>query len=301
MIDSLDLVIRQTLVAEIPSLANRLGFQPPDDAWRQRVGAGTGIWLNCALVDLREDRHRRSNEVRIERDPTRRVLAPYLLRCHYLLSAWNSAKDSAAVQATTAEHGLLGRVVHTLVERAPLTPSSVLVPAELAGLPTAWRGAAFDTDVLPPEGFAKIPEFWGSMGRAAPWRPVVWLAVTVPVAPEPIVVDGIVTTIITSAGSGRPAQDSEPLVGFGGLVLDATGVHAAAPVPVGEALVTLADPGSGTLLGRTLTDAKGRFVLDGLAPGTYDVAARATALPPMAPHTVTLPEPTPGPLELQFT
>lgn len=300
MIDSLDLVIRQTLVAEIPTLATRIGFQPPDDAWRQRVGAGTGVWLNCALVDLREDRHRRSNEVRIEHDPMRRVLAPYLLRCDYLLSAWNSAKDSAAVQATTAEHGLLGRVVRTLVERCPLTPASVLVPTELAGLPVAWRGAALDTDVLPPEGYAKIPEFWGTMGRAAPWRPVAWLSVTVPVAPEPTLVDGIVTSIITSAGRGRPAAEPETLVAFGGLVVDATGTHAAAPVPVGEALVTLVDP-AGTLLGRALTDTEGRFVLDGIGPGTYDVAARAAALPPMAPQTVTLPAAVPGPVELQFT
>jgi hypothetical protein len=300
MIDSLDLVIRQTLVAEIPSLATRIGFQPPDDAWRQRVGAGTGVWLSCALVDLREDRHRRSNEIRIEHDPTRRVLSPYLLRCDYLLSAWNSAKDSSAVQATTAEHGLLGRVVRTLVERAPLTPAAVLVPAELAGLPSAWREDTFDTEVLPPEGFTKIPEFWGTMGRAAPWRPVVWLTVTVPVAPEPTLVDGTVTTIITSAGRGRPAQDAETLLGVGGLVLDATGAHAAAPVPVGEALVTLADP-AGTLLGRALTDADGRFVLDGVPPGTYDLVARATALRPTAPLSVTLPAAAAGPLELQFT
>lgn len=300
MIDSLDLVIRQTLVAEIPALATRLGFQPPDDAWRQRVGAGTGIWLNCALVDLREDRHRRSTEVRIEHNPTRRVLSPYLLRCDYLISAWNSAKDSAAVQATVAEHGLLGRVVRTLVERAPLTPSAVLVPAELAGLPAPWRESSFETDVLPPEGFPKIVEFWGSMGRAAPWRPVAWLTVTVPVAPEPTLVDGTVTTIITSAGRGRPARDGETLLALGGTVVDATGPHAAAPVPVGDALVTLADP-AGTLLGRAFTDAGGRFVVEGISPGTYDVAARAAALPPMPPQTVTLPTPTPGPLELQFT
>jgi len=300
MIDGLDLVIRQTLVAEIPTLATRLGFQPPDDAWRQRVGAGTGVWLNCALVDLREDRHRRSTEIRIEHNPLRRTHAPYLLRCHYLLSAWNSAKDSAAVPATTREHGLLGRVVATLVERAPLTPASVLLPAELAGLPTAWREAAFDPDILPPEGFPKVPEFWGTMGRTAPWRPVAWLTVTVPIVTEPTLVDGIVTTLMTTLGRGPALEVGENLAEIGGLLLDGSGANAAAPVPVDEALISLTDP-TGHLLSRAITGPDGRFVLDRVAPGTYQVTARATAHPLLGPVNVTIPSPTPGPLQLQFT
>jgi uncharacterized protein DUF4255/carboxypeptidase family protein len=300
VIDRLDLVIRETLVGEIPSLTSRLGFQPPNEAWRQRVGSGTGVWLNCALVDLREDRKRRSTEVRIEQNPLRRVQAPFLLRCHYMLSAWNSAKDSEAVAATSQEHALLGRVVAVLVDRAPLTPSAVLTPTELATLPSLWREAAFDTEVLPPEGFSKIPEYWGTMGRTAPWRPVVWLEVTVPVAPEPTLLGGIVTTIITSTGRGRPAQDAETLLTFGGLVVDATGANAGAPVPVDEALVTITDA-AGHLLGRALTESDGRFVLEAIPPGTYRMAVRAAALPPLAPQTVTLPAPVEGPLELQFT
>lgn len=300
MIDRLDLLIRQTLVAEVPTLTTRLGFQPPNDTWRQRVGSGTGVWLNCALVDLREDRKHRSTEIRIEGDPPRRVLAPFLLRCHYLLSAWNSAKDSEAVPATAQEHALLGRVLAVLVERAPLTASAVLTPAELATLPQLWREASLDTEVLPQEGFPKIAEYWGSMGRTAPWRPVVLLEVTVPVAPEPTLLDGIVTTIVTSTGRERPTQGAETMLAFGGLVFDATGAHAGAPVPVDEALVTLTNA-AGQLLGRALTEGDGRFVLEGIPPGTYRLAVRAADLPPLAPQTVTLPAPVEGPLELQFT
>jgi len=300
VIDFLDLVIRQTLVAEIPALSTRLGFQPPSEAWRQRVGAGTGVWLNCALVDLREDRHRRSTEVRIERDPLRRTHPPFLMRCHYLLSAWNSAKDSAAVRATEQEHHLLGRAVAALVARAPLTPSAVLLPAELATLPTAWREEAFDTDILQPDGFPKVAEFWGTMGRNAPWRPVVWLAVTVPVVPEPTSLDGIVTTLMTTLGRGSGLEAAEKVIGIGGLVLDASGVHAASPVPVDEALVTLLDT-AGRLRARVLTGADGRFVLDDLAPGSYQVTARSAAHPPLGPVAVTVPSPTEGPLQLQFT
>ena len=94
------------ILAELPQLSGKVGFQPPDDAWRQRVGAGTGVWLNCALVDLRENRERRTTGVRVERDPVRRVRPPFLLQCHYLLSAWNSAKDSDAVEASVQEHAL---------------------------------------------------------------------------------------------------------------------------------------------------------------------------------------------------
>src|SRR4051794_8153222 len=113
MIDDLDLVIRQTLVAEIPALTTRLGFQPPDEAWRQRVAAGTGVWVNCTLVDLREERHRRTPGVTIERDPPplRRIQPPFLMRCHYLISAWNRAKNSAAVPASEQEHRVLGSVM----------------------------------------------------------------------------------------------------------------------------------------------------------------------------------------------
>lgn len=279
MIDSLDLVLRQTITSAVPALVNRVGFQPPDEAWRQRVGAGAGVWLNCALVDLREDRVRRSTEIRLERDPLRRVHAPFQLRCHYLLSAWNSAKDSAAVAASMQEHAVLGRVVAALLETGALTPAHVLLPAELTALPSAWRESSFELDILPPEGFAKIPEYWGTMGRGTPWRPVVWLAVTVPVAPEPTTVDGIVLTIVTSFGAGGDTRDT--VLTIGGAVTDAAG-------PVADALVLLSDA-AGRLVARSETDGAGRFVLAGVTPGDYTVTARAAAHAAPASAPVTLP------------
>ncbi|MGI5400306.1 Pvc16 family protein [Streptomyces sp. CA-135486] len=304
MIDGADLVLGQTLVTALPQLATRIGFQPPDDLWRQRVGAGTGVWLNCALVDLREDRHRRSTGIRVERDPVRRERPPLLLRCHYLLSAWNSAKDSAAVAATVAEHALLGQVVATLVERGALTPADVLTPPELATLPTAWQEAALDTDLLPPEGFPKIAEFWGTMGRAVPWRPAVWLVVTVPVVLAPVPVDGVVTTLLTSVDQGGPGTAPSParqtLAAVGGRVMDAGGPHAGNPVPVPEALVTLTDPG-GRLRARAFSGADGAFVLDSVPPGDYLVTARAAGHAALPPVAVVVPASTTELLQLQFT
>ncbi|MFE9775572.1 Pvc16 family protein [Streptomyces sp. NPDC005931] len=302
MIDRLDLLLGQTLKTSLPQLADRIGFQPPDDTWRQRVGAGTGVWLNCALVDLREVRHRRSTGVRVTHDPPRRARPPFLLCCHYLLSAWSSAKDCAAVAASVAEHALLGQVVATLAERGALTPAEVLTPDELAQLPAAWREADLDTGLLPPEGFPKVAEFWGTLGRAVAWRPVVWLAVTVPVVPEPSSVDGVVTTLLTSMGptGGPVGGPTEVLAAVGGLVEDAAGPHAGSPVPVPQALVTLTDS-AGRLRARARSRADGSFVLDGVPPGDYLVTARAPGHTVPRPEPVTVPVPTGGPLRLRFT
>ncbi|MET0716471.1 MAG: Pvc16 family protein [Mycetocola sp.] len=300
MIDSLDLVLRQAIVSAVPALATRIGFQPPNDDWRQRVGAGTGVWLNCALVDLREDRQHRSTEVRIERNPLRREHFPFLMTCHYLLSAWNSAKESEAVGAAAQEHHLLGQVIAALIERAPLTPAELLPAAELLTIPARWREGSFDTDVLPPEGFTKVAEFWGTMGRGIPWRPVAWITVTVPLAPTPTVLDGIVTTVRTSIGSGVPTPDtSDSLVAIGGRVLDSSGANLGSPVVVADAIVTLETP-TGRLMGRTTTLVDGTFVLDGIPPGTYRLSARAAGLPSTAPLSVTVPSPLSTPLELAF-
>jgi hypothetical protein len=293
VIDALDTIIAKTLVAAIPTLANRIGFQPPDRTWRDQVSAQPGAWLNCALVDLREDRARRSTGVRVERDPSQRVLPPFLLRCHYLISAWNSANENPpAVSATRAEHSLLGKVVAALAEHTPLRAAAVLLPAELATIPSAWRETTLDTELLPPDGFGKLAEFWQTMGTGSPWRPVVWLAVTVPVSPEPIVSDGVVTTILTSLGTGPAAENPETLLAVGGQVSDQAGL------PVADALVLVTDA-AGHLAARASTGADGRFVADGLAAGTYTLTARAAGQPAFAPLVVSVPTAAAGPLQLQ--
>jgi len=292
MIDALDTIIAKTLVAVIPSLANRIGFQAPDRTWRDHVSGQPGDWLNCALVDLREDRARRTTGVRVEHDPTQRVLPPFLVRCHYLISAWNGANENPpTVSATRAEHALLGKVVAALAGHTPLRAASVLIPAELAAIPAAWRETTLDTELLPPEGFPKLAEFWQTMGTSTPWRPAVWLQVTVPVSPEPVVVDGVVTTILTSLGAGPAAANPETLLAVGGQVSDQAGA------PVADAVVLVTDA-NGRLAARASTGADGRFVADGLLAGTYTLTARAAGQPAFVPLVVSLPAPAAGPLRL---
>jgi hypothetical protein len=293
MIDSVDLVLRETITAALPALTSRIGFQRPDDDWRQRIATTPGVWLNCYLADLREDRHRRSTARWTERVDGADLVrsAPFLLRCEYVLSAWNTARDSTAVAATEQEHRVLGDVLEALVDAVPLSPAAVLTPSEMAGVPAGLRDAVFDTQVAPPEGYPKLAELWGGMARPGPLRPVVPVVLTVPVPARPQVAEGVVETIVTSLGP-------DALLVVGGRVLDASGPNTAAPVPVRAARVGAST--GGRLVARAVSDDDGRFVLDGLPPGRYTFDVRAAALPPPAPVTVDVPATTGSLVELRF-
>ncbi|MER6784313.1 Pvc16 family protein [Streptomyces sp. NPDC000658] len=216
MIDLVDLVLRQTLVARVPGLANaQVGFQPPDDTWRSQVGgAAQGVFLNCCLVDLRENRRlrqgsRESGPSVAAGAPSHRR-APVQVRCLYLLSAWNGARDSPQVAATEQEHALLGAVIGALVAAGPLVPAAVLTPQQLARVPVPLQEGPLPVELLPADGFTKLAEFWGTMGRPAAWKPVVPVTVTVPVLEAEPAAGRIVRSVTTRYGllaDGSPAGD----------------------------------------------------------------------------------------------
>jgi hypothetical protein len=214
VIDTVDVVLRQILLAQVAGLDNaHIGFQPPDEDWRSHVGGSAqGVFLNCFLADLREDRRLRQG-VREGGAPAaegavvhRRT--PVRVRCQYLLSAWNAARDSPQVAATEQEHALLGAVIAALVAADPLVPAAVLTPGQLEGVPEPLREGPLPVDLLPVDGFAKLAEFWGTMGRPAAWKPVVPVTVTVPV-PEPGPPPGDVVGSVTTSYALLPDSPVE--------------------------------------------------------------------------------------------
>jgi Pvc16 N-terminal domain/Carboxypeptidase regulatory-like domain len=295
VIDQLDRTLRRLFRDRIPALGTDLQvrFEPPNDDWRMYVGnlpAGA-VALNIYLVDLREDRELRSTER--FREATNgfefEEQAPARVDCHYLLSAWDQANPTPAIQPTLDEHALLYSALSVLLNNMPINPSRILPAAQLAAIDPLIRDSDLPTKVVPAEGFAKLPEFWGRMGQV-PWRPAIYLIVTLPVAFGSEFVGQIVTTLIEEYRlDGGPAEDV--WIQIGGTVVD----NAAAPVA--EAWVGL-ETAAGVRVQTTRTNELGRFTFIGLSPDSYRLRYRASGRPEQV-RVVTVPEPS-GDYDLQF-
>lgn len=313
MIASVDLLLQRVLRDGVTGLTDdRIGFQPPDEAWRQRVHAASpGVWINCHLVEIVEHRTLRSNEVKREtvNGAVIETPAPVRLKCSYVVSAWSAKPDSHALPATQLEHDVLGFAARALIAAGPLNPSRVLLPDEVLLLPLAMRDVDLPTSVAPPEGFSKLAELWGTMGRPQAWKPVVEVTVTIPVTFDPHDIGGIVETIIIDtgvlAGGSVPALDAdgpvERLVDVGGEVRDRRPPHVKSPVPVPLASVAL-ESANGMRLAVDTTDAAGRFRFGGVVPGAYVLRWWVDGFPPplLSPTAVTVPLDG-GNYELAFT
>ena len=274
MIDHLDNLLRYLFARKIANLReDRVRFEPPTDTWRQTVSAQAeaGPALNVYLADLRENRILRSNErVREARNGTLMdVPVPRRVDCHYLISAWSAATATVSTAPTLDEHRLLYQAAAVLMNAEPLVASRVYPPGSLpAGFPARFADEELPTHVLPPEGFPKLAEFWGAMGTAYPWKPVVYLVATLPVVLESMVAGPPVTTTITDYRAEGKSITTAALQ-IGGRVLAGSPARAAAGAWV-QLLVA-----AGGALGVTHTDADGRFVFSGLQAGHYSLRVRA--------------------------
>lgn len=298
MILELDNLLRQLLVTGVPSLqpgaglpaqSTQVRFQPPDSRWSAylsglTVGANRVNALNVYLFDLRENRTLRSNAR--PRTPVNGAVqeqpAPARIDCHYLITAWSPALDvTPSVEPTLDEHRLLYEVTRALLVAAPLNATRIYGSG--AGVHPAIASTDLPTQVLPPEGFSKLPDFWTAMPKEIAWRPGVYLTVTLPVVFPPIAMGPMVTTILAEHRLVSHPSIGETLATVGGM----TTTPAGAAVPRAWLRVETA---GGALVRDGRADEEGRFVLTGLAPGSYRFRAGSVGVG-SADETFDIPSP----------
>jgi hypothetical protein len=218
MLDFLDRTLKSLLESRLPVV---VGFDPPDDHWRTFVSATGGNFLNLYLVELTENRKLRSNEVVSEWVGTvlQQEMAPARLDCHYLMSAWTPAgvNPTPLVEATMDEQVILYDAIKVLLDSVPLDVKALYPPALIPPAPPPeMLEQPLPVVVAPPEGFAKLPDFWMRMDWV--WKPVIELIVTIPVVAVARPAGPPLTTLITHyLQNGRPSS-VEQLITIGGVV-----------------------------------------------------------------------------------
>jgi hypothetical protein len=183
------------------------------------------------------------------------VPAPMRVACHYLITAWSPAAESP--DRAVDEHEVLADALRVLVEAGIIVVAGVELP----------------TQILPPEGFPKLAELWGTMGAKRPWRPALLLVVTIPVQPGAVTAGPAVTTRTTEYRllDGASAV-VERRTQIAGRLRDAAGA------PVARAWVQLEEPGD-VPVQATRTNAAGQFDFLRVQPGTYRLRARSDSHP----------------------
>lgn len=290
--------VPELLSPSLPQPENeQIGFQPPDDQWRNQVVTNTHNAYNVYLVELRENRKLRTNEsIRtFENGVAWKEPAPMRLDCHYLITAWSPAQPTAQVSPTLDEHRLLYAATAILLDNDPFDPSEAYKndPLTLAQWPQRFQNHKFPISLLPAEGFPKLSEFWQSMGQGARWKPCIYLVVTLPVALIQTLEGSPVTTRTIDYGG------SDVFIQIGGYVFDATQPPIEGkPVTASNAWVGL-EASTGELLQASQTNTQGQFTFSNLAMGTYQLRVRYPGLAEVV-HSIDVPSPE-GKYNVQLT
>ena len=311
----------------------------------------TGACLNVTLVDVRENQKLRKNDrvtIRTDREHfTTQVAAQ--LDCHYLATAWIKGAETPHIEAQQ-ERRLLYEAAAAMLRHSPIDvrtvldvpltfpqpeeasaddwhelrailnhpheddPSQTVSDMEFSNLKqdSVLLSRQLPLEALPPEGYSKLPEFWGLMETNAQWRPAVYFIVTIPVErlrwPRGPEVRSINTTIINLSAKrtipnepDKQPSDRELFYKIGGRI-----TRAGKPAPS----VTVVLTGSGKRVGhlphnpldvsvkqQTVTGDDGQYqftlVTDGIVPDyrdwtwTVQVEGINHTLPtPIAAHTL---------------
>ena len=295
MIDYLDRMMAQLVHDRVDSSVF-IGFQPPDDDWRTKAVPGDANAVNIFLIELRENRRLRSNErVRtVTNGDVSEEPMPRRVDCHYLISVWSPATVTPAVDPTLDEHALLHAIANAIANADPFVALDIFATSGIPpGLPAVLLEAQLPVTLLPVDGFHKYAEFWGTMGRHhQPWKPAVYLVVTLPLVLAVQHAGPIVTTAMTDWRQRGFVSSSEILSDIGGTVLDTQ----TPPQPVPLAWVELLTS-TGARLQLANTDASGRFLFCRVPSDAYQLRDTGQSRGPVT-RSIDVPSPT-GEYDLQ--
>lgn len=260
MLDDVDIALRALFKARMRSLGapgmvtdEQVGIAPPDHAWQGDLKhLHTRRALNVYLVDMRENRALRSNDRIADGQPAavRLEPAPVRIDCHYLISAWSPSTDRKT--KTLDEHEVLAEALEVLVDEQAIAVDGIELP----------------TQIVPPGGFPKLAEFWGTMGEEHRWRPVILLILTIPVRSRTELLGPPVTTRIAEYRQDHAPESAESRIQIGGHVFDSAGVG------VAGAWVQLEDLAGQPVLAARSRDG-GEFDFLDVARGNYRLRARS--------------------------
>jgi hypothetical protein len=300
-LEGLDDMLKQLFETSVDVITNgdmQIGFEPPNEDWRQYVSTTLkDMALNVYLVDLKENRILRSNErVRdFQNGMFTETAVPRRMDCHYLISAWSPATANLpTVEPTRDEHALLYKAVTALMDAEPFIARQIYGGTLPSNFPNIIADAELPSTILPVEGFPKLAEFWGET-KTVHWKPAVYLIVTLPVVLPLKITGPMVTTRIAEYQMNGNGRIVETLIQIGGSV-----VAKASGKPLPGAWLMLEDS-SGNPLQTITTDADGHFTFGGLTAGNYQLRVRAQGFhEPIPPIKVAVPSPT-GSYDVQLT
>ncbi len=256
-----------------------VAVRPPDDSWRAAVNANGRPAVNVYLVEVREAREQRTSGAVGRPRPE-----PFLVDCHYLLSAWIPTADPSFASPTVVEDWLLGESIRLVADAAPVNATAIHGDPLPPDVDPILADRDLPTDVLPPDGYANLADFWTGLGQGNTWHPAAHVVVMLPLDLSARTVAPSVRTVhLLTSPTVKGSAVADGSVTIGGTVRTSVGE------PVPSAAVRLLDAAAVQVLATTSTDELGHYRFDRLRDGGYQLAAWTMAAASV-PRAVTVPD-----------
>ena len=173
----------------------QVAFGPP-----QSSRPGTGCTVNVHLAELRENRRLRSCSTRVDGNGQRQR-DPAWIDCHYLISAYcadPTVPPEAPPASAELEGDLLFSIATAILAAEPLRSEQAQIGSALRVAQDEIGAFEIPLVLAPPEGFPKIPEFWGTFGQGKEWKPLLYLVASLPALRPRVAAGPPVTTRIAN-------------------------------------------------------------------------------------------------------